>query len=265
MKTINVIHQYNLGDAIYSLWALRKLAEKHDCKIDFLQIVDEPAFYYEGANHPTLNEKGQMVSINAKMLEMLKPLLETCPFINEVRAWKGEQGINLNRTREIQCNLPFGDIRRWIFYAFPDLTADLSEPVLNVPKGRPNDYILVNRTSRYRNPVINYAFLQRINMTVYFVGTLQEYSEFMNVVPKAQYVHCDNFKHLAIHINSAKFFIGNQSFAFSIAEALKVPRVLEACSFAPNVIPTGKHAYDYYDNQSFELIVKELVAAKDLD
>ena len=30
-------------------------------------------------------------------------------------------------------------------------------------------------------------------------------------------------------INSCKFFIGNLGFAFSIAEGLKKPRLLEAC------------------------------------
>ena len=39
-------------------------------------------------------------------------------------------------------------------------------------------------------------------------------------------------------------FIGNQSFGYACAEAMKVkPRVLEVCSWAANVIPHGEEAY----------------------
>jgi ADP-heptose:LPS heptosyltransferase len=47
-------------------------------------------------------------------------------------------------------------------------------------------------------------------------------------------------------IASCKFFIGNQSSPFAVAEQLKVPRIVEVYPQAPNVIPTGGLAYDAY-------------------
>ena len=50
----------------------------------------------------------------------------------------------------------------------------------------------------------------------------------------------------------SKFFIGNQSIAFPMAEALKVPRLLEAEPLFPVVQPVGKNAYDFYFQSHFE-------------
>ena len=47
-------------------------------------------------------------------------------------------------------------------------------------------------------------------------------------------------------IKSSKFFIGNQSIAYPMAEALKVPRLLEAEPSFPVVQPIGKNSYDFY-------------------
>jgi hypothetical protein len=119
--------------------------------------------------------------------------------------------------------------------------------------------ILCNRTSRYRNEAIHYGFLQHQPLKVYFAGTMEEYAEFQSHVPKAVYLPIKNFLELAIYISSAKVFIGNQSFCFSLAEAMKTPRVLEVCSFAPNVIPSGPNGYDFYTQEAAEWLVNDLV------
>jgi ADP-heptose:LPS heptosyltransferase len=75
-------------------------------------------------------------------------------------------------------------------------------------------------------------------------------------VPKAQYVKVKDFKELACVIASSKLFIGNQSFCFSLAEAMKSPRILEVSPKYPNVITAGPHGYDFMDNQCFEQLVK---------
>jgi hypothetical protein len=71
-----------------------------------------------------------------------------------------------------------------------------------------------------------------------------------------------NFLELARVIAGCKFFIGNQSFPFAVAEGLKVPRALELCFECPNVIPEGPQAYDFLYQPQFEKIVRELDSKK---
>ena len=52
--------------------------------------------------------------------------------------------------------------------------------------------------------------------------------------------------------NNIEIFIGNQSVAYPIAEALKVPRILEACPYFPVVQPVGDDAFDFYYQPHFE-------------
>ena len=63
---------------------------------------------------------------------------------------------------------------------------------------------------------------------------------------------------LAEIINNSKFFIGNLSFGYALAEALKVPRLLESGPNFPLVYPNGQNAYDFYFQYHFEKLVKEL-------
>ena len=53
-------------------------------------------------------------------------------------------------------------------------------------------------------------------------------------------------------IKACKFFIVNQSVAYPMAEALKVPRILEAEPNFPVVQPIGKNAFDFYYQPHFE-------------
>ena len=63
---------------------------------------------------------------------------------------------------------------------------------------------------------------------------------------------------MAIIINSSKFFIGNLCFAYSIAEALKIPRLLETCPDFPVVFPIGGKAFDFYHQVHFEKFFNKL-------
>jgi hypothetical protein len=65
---------------------------------------------------------------------------------------------------------------------------------------------------------------------------------------------------MATLINSCKLFIGNQSFPFSIAEGLKVNRLLEVYHLSPNVIVEGKGAQDFLYQPQFEKTVEQLIS-----
>ena len=53
-------------------------------------------------------------------------------------------------------------------------------------------------------------------------------------------------------IAGSKLFVGNQSFAFSVAEGLKHPRVLEVYYQANNCQPHGNDGYTYLTKELIE-------------
>lgn len=167
--------------------------------------------------------------------------------------------IDLDKIYLTPTNIPFGNIHRWPWYCYPDMACDLSVPWLEVePDDSMQDMIVVNRTLRARNEGINYRFLS--DHKVLFVGHSDEYEDFMrdNELHDLRYCITGNIMELAIAIRSCKFFIGNQSLCFALAEAMKVPRILETCRELPNVIPSGQKAYDFYFQSTLEYYFNEL-------
>ena len=117
----------------------------------------------------------------------------------------------------------------------------------------------MNRTRRYRNSALSYAFLQRHESRTVFIGLADEYEDFRKMyrVNMPHYLPKD-FLQAARAIAACRLFIGNQSSCFAIAEGLKVPRVLEVFPQAPNVIPNGPHGFEAISQILFESIVAEL-------
>jgi hypothetical protein len=253
-QNISVKHSGPSGDVLYSLPTAKKLAETYG-PIDYYLHAGMLAHYYDGAKHPDGN-----VALTQKRVEMFIPLLESQWYIKKAALWTGEKVvIDLDWHLSFESGKPYGDIRRWYFHIWPELTCNLALPTLEV-EPIPVDGIVVNRTERYRNPKISYQFLQHLPDKIYFLGTLEELALFRIEVPKAEFLPCDNFLLTAQYIAGSKLFIGNQSMCFAIAEGLKVPRVLEAAKGEfNNVIPTGEKAYDFFVQSNFQTIVNMLV------
>lgn len=264
MKVLNIKHSGNSGDIVYALSGIKAVCEKYGAQARLFLWLDRPAFYYEGATHPVENAKGKNVMLNRYMFDMLKPLLDNQPYIESVNPWEGEKiNIDMDRIREVNVGIPYGDIRRWYFYLFPDMCTDLCEPsimqefVLPPEPVKDMEYILVNRTQRYNNVRISYAFL-RDYPTVLFAGTPTEFELFAHEVPNAIHVLPKDFLELSEYILFSKLFVGNQSMCYAIAEQMKRPRVLETCAYAPNVIPAGPDGYDFYTQTALEYYVEKL-------
>lgn len=191
--------------------------------------------------------------------------------------------VDLDKIYLTPTNIPFGNIHRWPWYCYPDMACDLSKPWLEVePDDSLQDTIIVNRTLRARNDSINYRFLKPFDKKIIFVGFDDEFEEFVlsnnliddeliyeddddspiyndaQIATNIKHVKPTNLLHLAVIIRSCKFFIGNQSLCFALAEAMKVPRILETCSYLPNVIPCGEKAYDFYFQSVLEYYFNEL-------
>jgi hypothetical protein len=144
------------------------------------------------------------------------------------------------------------------------MQADLSKPWLSVPYTNHQPAyrkIIINRTARWQNVLISYFFMERYRDRMLFAGTEEERDAFAkewHFAFELEYLKVTNFQELAQAMLHCKFFIGNQSMCYSIAEGLKIPRILELCPFSPNVHPVGKHAHYFQFQRGLTYLVDKL-------
>jgi hypothetical protein len=250
MKTIKFKHSGNTGDIIYSLSVIKEICDKQKAKAVLYLFLDKPSTFTD-KSHPVGS-----VMLNQVMFDMLKPLLESQPYILDVFDVKKEENamvdIDLDKFREEYKNLSAGDIRMW-YGNFLNYQIDMSAPVLSVLQEQ-NDYIVINRTQRYNNPLIDYSIIDKLNKKVFFVGTETEW-KVMNTHFRCEHYKVSNFLEMAKLIAGSSLFVGNQSMAFAIAEQMKHPRILEQYFNAPNVIPQGGTYSVFHTQQQFESII----------
>jgi len=268
-KSVCYKHSGNAGDIIYSLAGLKAIYEKHGVPQTLYIKLDTPGYYYRGATHPTRDESGREVMMNRGMYDQLLPLLLKQEYIDTVQIWTGQKvQVDLDHIRSNFVNMPYGHIARWYSYVFPDMHIDISRKWLDyrtredesIIGHSTSNTILIGRTSRYTNNMISFHFLKEYNTEkMAFVGTEAEHEDFCREwdieIPHRK---VNDFLELATMLGRCNFYLGNQSFIFSLAEAMKVPRILEVCQFAPNVIPTGNWGYEYYHQGALEHYFKSL-------
>ena len=178
-------------------------------------------------------------------------------FFYEVDKYQGQEiDVDFNLFRILPINICFNS-PRW-YFQITGIQVDLSIPYMEVNNHESiKDKIVIHRTFRHRNQFINYKFLRNYDDLI-FIGTKDEYEDLKKDVPNLEFYECKNFLEMARIIKSSKFFIGNQSIAYPMAEALKVPRLLEAEPLFPVVQPVGNKAYDFYYQPHFEKFVEIL-------
>lgn len=240
-----------IGDIIYSIPAMKALAKGKEIHLH-LQI-NQPSLYKRGMRH--YNE-GKILT--EKSVEMIAPLLLSQPEIKCCDIYTNQPiDYDLDDFRKYPFDYNMGHICRWYFLAY-GISSDLSKGWLSAePYERFKNEILIARSFRYRAPGIRYDFLNEYS-NIGFVGLKEEYEDMRKSIPNIKYHPVKDFLELAQLIAGCRFFIGNQSFPYSLAEALKVKRALEVCFENPNVIPEGDHAFDFCYQPQFEKIVKQL-------
>jgi len=251
-------HMANPGDIIASLAACKKYYEITKRKIVYQQMVNQPAAYYAGAIHGTVDESGVMVTLNNPMFDMIKPLVESQEYIKEFIKYDGQEvHINLDIIRgQTNVNMPHGMLPAWYIYAWPDLACDLSEawlilPLLQKPleiQKQVRGKVILNFTERYRDQTLDYNFLKNYSPDLVFAGTEREYWLFCNKWGLTiERLNPKNFLEMAYALSSCRFLMSNQSFLWNICEAAKLPRLLEVCKWADNCQPmVGKNSYGYF-------------------
>lgn len=243
-------HSGNAGDLIYSLPATRALAGTNE--IHFCLNLDQRGNY--GKKPHPLNG----VMLNEKMYQMLEPLLSLQSYIKSCSVYTNQKiDFDLDLIRIYPFPTSKGNICRWYFYLYAT-RADLSVPWLQAqPDNNWNEHLVIARSQRYNAPAISYSFLKKYKKKI-FVGVEQEWKEMKKMLPDIEYIPVNNFLQLATIIAGSKLFIGNQSFPFSLAEGMKVNRLLEVYHQCPNVNVEGKGANDFCYQPQFEKMVQQL-------
>lgn len=252
-KYINVKHSGNAGDVIYALPSLKRIHELTGVEINLYLKLNQPLELYPGATHPL-----GTVMLNQKMADMLLPLLKAQNYIHSCSILGNEHiDIDLDVFRELAIPLDRGNIARWCSYV-TGVTPELYKPWLRVDADNSyKDTIVLARSERYHNSFVDHSFLKKYTNIV-FIGVASEYADIKKHLGNVKWVEVNDFLQLARIIAGCKFFIGNQSFPFSIAEGLKVPRIMETCYLVTNVVPEGENAHEFYFQEHFESLVTHL-------
>ncbi len=242
-KKINFLHSGHLGDLIYALPVVKELAKDHICHF---YIQTNKKMFVEYYKHPSGN-----VFIDDRMLNLFLPLMKEQKFIHKVEKYNDQEiDVNLDIFRELPVNIHFNS-PRWYFH-ITGVQVDLSEPYLDVlPHEKIKNKIVILRTFRGRSQFVNYKFLENYKDLI-FIGLKNEYDDLKQDVKNLEFYDCKDFLDMARIIKACKFFIGNKSVAYALAEGMKVPRILEAEPPFPVVQPIGKNAFDFYYQPHFE-------------
>lgn len=299
MDNLTFKHSFNSGDLITVLPGIKHLYEQTGKKAIVYQRLGLPADYGHNDPHPVKSEDGRHVCMNIKMFQMLKPLLESQEYIERFEVWEGQEvQFDYDKTRQSsQMPLPGGSIHKWPSLIYPQLECDLEAEWLKIEPAKrhaPDAFgnisagcisiggkehmenlcdetfcigsILINRTARYNNPYITYHFLKQYTNRIVFVGTKEECDSFCEqwglCCDSWNYIYrlaVNDFHKVAMAIKSCKFFIGNQSLCWHLADAMKVPRILEVCAQYPNTFPTGKNGHSFILQESLEFLFKKLL------
>ena len=255
-KTNSVIHfshSGNAGDIIYALPTIKRIKELTNARIELHLKLGQPIVLPENVTHPLGN-----VMMNEKMAEMLMALLRPQTYIDVCDILTDQViDIDLDYFRSGGIPLEKGNIARWCSY-LTGINPQLWKPWITVEPNREYaDTIVMARSERYRNYTISYNFLSGYKNIV-FLGVESEYKDICKAVPHIKWIQVSDFMEMARIIAGAKFFIGNQSFPFSIAESLKIPRILEPSFEIINVVPEGENGYDFFFQEHLESLVKML-------
>ena len=250
-KELSFLHYGHLGDVVNSLPVVKELSKTHKCNfyIQAKKPLEPNARHYKYF--------GDFVFLTEANVDMLLPLFMNQPYIHKVDKYTNQEiDIDLNLIREMPINHDLDSVR-W-YFQLTGVHSDLSAPYLFVePHKVIKNKVIIIRNARRKNSFTNYKFLKKYE-NLLFIGLNNEYEDLKKEVPNLEFYDCKDFLEMAQIIKSSKLFLGNLSFGYTIAEGLKIPRLLEAGPDFPVVYPNGKNAYDFYFQEHFEKLFSYL-------
>jgi hypothetical protein len=250
-KVLNFLHSGHMGDVIYALPVIKKLSENHTCNL------------FIGINKIFTNEKYKNhtsagVLINDRIFNYALPLIGKQKYLNKVQKYIDQKiDINLDLFRDMPGKP--SNSSKWYFH-ITGVHADLHKPFLDTQEhDKIKNKIVISRSLRNKNSFIDYSFLNDFCDQLIFIGLKDEYLDLKKVIPELKHYDPLDFFEMSQIIKSSKFFLGNQSSPFAIAEGLKVPRLLENTYDVHDVEPTGGNCYDFFYQTHFEKFFYKLL------
>jgi len=236
---ITIGHGGSAGDLVWHIPAMIDIARRLGvCKFTLLLKVNMPASYSQP--HPCGN-----VLLNRAFAESLIPLLKLQPYLSDCRIWAGEDlTVDLDLFRCVPFDFRMGQISHFPCPAFV-CTPDLSRPWLSVGEAARSGKVLLNRTTRYRNPALDYRRLK----DCWFVGLAGENELRLPEVPTPTVLD------LAREIEACRLFVGNQSLGMALASALDVERVMEVCPWCPNVPASSERCTTVWNQRQLDEVM----------
>jgi len=264
---VNLIfkHSGRLGDIVYSLPLVKKMAEMYGTPAEFYIPSDVPSRLGGDVYHP-----GGDAMVGPKLFGFIQPLLAAQPYLKKVHFVKSSElpseYIDLDAFKTSGLNLKAGLIQGWYRKAF-GVAFPIEAPWLSVPReaavndgAAPTFNVLIGRTTRFCNTSINYGFLDTIEK-VGFIGLKYEYEDFVkrHGLHSLRHVPVADALELARRMFDCHVYVGNQSVNFAIADGLKVPRALEAFEPVPVASPVGGICFEYTQTRMLGRFLSELL------
>lgn len=248
-------HSGNIGDVLYACAFLKAYWQKMGKRIDLHLLTDQKCLYV--VEHPLKN-----IRMSAKMAEQLRPVLEAQPYIGRVTIGPKDPervDLPLDAFRELPINLKCGLIQGW-YQLCSDLWLDLFAPWITAEKlPQYEDTLVVSRTARLRSEFIDYKFLNKYADKMLFLGLPEESERFKQETGiNCRYLTVDRLDTMVNIIHSCRLFIGNQGFAYTVAESVKCPRLLESNTLAPNNYPLSPNGRIALFQHQFEAFAHQL-------
>lgn len=199
---------------------------------------------------------GDICLSNGNQYDTLKPLLSTLPYIHSVFSQeksKTKIDYDLDKFRQHAINETSLLLTRCHMKPF-GVDYDLTQAWIDVEPKKVAD-VVVNVTPRYRHDRFDYSVLRWYDCV--FIGKESEWTKFKNDTSlDLPYAPTSDGLEAAKIIRGSKIFVGNQSFCFSLAEAMKHPRILEVYSKMPNCMPQGADGHTILSKEVLEKYLK---------
>ncbi len=274
-KNMLFCHSGHLGDILFSLHFCKEMLESYGGeKFDFHIRTNVTEAGLEKLGYPF-----KAVRMTQGGAEFIAGLLRSQPYIGNVSCGdeSPENAFDLDLFRNLKINFSAGHIANY-YYNLVDrhLPRQFYKPVITVtPDRKYCDRIILIATARYRNIFVDMSALEPFREKLVFAGLPEEYTEFCEKYFYVEYIgKLKSMAEIAGYFAGAAGVIGNQSGLFSLAECMKVPRILISADyclfnkrFAPgpvNVIPQGGWCESVATTEKMVSAVKNLLEYNNL-
>ena len=228
-ENLTFSHSGGLGDILFALHFMREFSEHNGIgKYNFHFLVKEKDY---------------------PVAEFIIPLLKAQSGVDKVTIGRkipdNTNEIALHNFWKLKLNFAASDIRSWYYNLTRcHLPREFWKPVIEVDADyKYRNKILICNTDRYCNVHVDLNYLKEFQRHLVFIGLPHEHEAFCRNFFEVPYQPCKDMLEMAQYMAGAKGFIGNQSGIYSLAECMKIPRILLAPEFVRfnSVIIPGPH------------------------